>query len=514
MERIKTAISLDETNPFITNFIYIKHSYLIFLFGLLLSIISVFLSRLLISNNNQSNWEEAIGQFSFDIIFRIGYSMIITCGWTLYNKKKLKCYQNLIISNTQIIDTIISFSYWGKNYAQHSTLRWDEQYLTEFDKILARIRYSLYGIMIISYYFYYYPNIKEIKNNWTIRKTISLFYMLFGIINLLITFGESMLSLYIFSLGILYFIILISYDIITKKRFENSHTHAGILLVSLLDISYYLPRLFLFLFNIMNNLYMKIFIFFVWEIIIMILDILMNKLINSSVKKNIKTLLLFPYYFSIKLYMDFIFLDKDFFNIQFFFIFFIKFILEIINDSGIIYFIQKKFLNKYIYKKEYDILENLKIIKNFTILSELQFFCERLSLFIILILILVDYIFDTLDIFIKNQKLEKHIKLNILLGYFFVFGMGLINNIITTFLRSKIYSYFKKKIEKNIPKDIELLNNDNNNQIEINNENIIINNEILNTKFVLSNWKVSYSFVFFLITYLIINGIDSSPLYK
>jgi len=172
MERIKTAISLDETNPFITNFIYIKHSYLIFLFGLLLSIISVFLSRLLISNNNQSNWEEAIGQFSFDIIFRIGYSMIITCGWTLYNKKKLKCYQNLIISNTQIIDTIISFSYWGKNYAQHSTLRWDEQYLTEFDKILARIRYSLYGIMIISYYFYYYPNIKEIKNNWTIRKTI------------------------------------------------------------------------------------------------------------------------------------------------------------------------------------------------------------------------------------------------------------------------------------------------------------------------------------------------------
>jgi len=523
MNRVNTSINLNETNLFKTNYIYIKHSYLIFLISFLFSFIGVFLSRLLTHTKDNSNFEEAFAQFIFDIIHRFGYSMIITCGWTIYNQNKLKCYHNLVFCLTQILDTIISFSYWGENYAQHSTLRWNEQYLTKFDKTLARIRYSLYGIFIVLFYFFYYfPDITNIKSNWSIRTTISCFYIIYGTINLLITFGEGNLSLLLFGLQILFFIILISYDVYKRIKLKNSHTHMGILLISLIIISYYLPRLFLFAYSQMNNIYNKIIIFSVWELLLMLLDYLMNNLISNSVDKDIKTIFLFPFYFSIQLYLDFIFLDTDFFSIEFFIIFFIKFLFEIINDIGIINLYQNRIYYKYFRNdKHNNNINDLKTIKKFTIKTELNFLCERLSIFIIFIFILIDYIFDSFNIFKLNQKYDQKYKLYILLKYLFVFCMGIISNIITSYFRHYIYNHFYSKLLKNRIEEIELdeiCENDKKEEIIINikDKDIHLDNidEILNTKFELSKWKISYSFIFIIIFYFIINAIDSSPLYK
>ena len=519
IDRINTVIRMNEANPFKTNYIYVKHSYLIFLFAVIISLFSVVFSRLLISNHNKSNWQEASCQFIFDMVFRISFTMVATCGWSLYNSNKIKCIKNLGTSALMTIDGIVSLIYWGNEYAQHSTLRWDILHITLFDKILARIRYCIFAIILLFYYFYYYQDLKNIRTNWTTRKTISMCYMMIGSINTFITYGEGYNSLYVFGFQMLFFILVIVYDILRHIHFKQSHTHMGMLIPSIIYISYYLPRVFLFIFSLMNTYVLKLIMFLSWELFLKILGLVINKILNLSVSKEVKPIIHFPIIFAIDFYIGFIFLDKEFFSPSFFGLFLIKFIFEIFNDVGVINFIEYKIYN--IYKNEDDIINDLKIIKNFTIQSELNFFSERLSLFVLLIFIFIDYIFDVINIFAENQKIGIDTKLHILFGYSFLFAMSLVSNIISTHIRSKVYNYYNQQLKNSIGvyKEIELdiieegvekkivINFDEQKLSDIERE------EIFNTQFELTNWKVGYSFLFFMLSALIINGIESSPLY-
>ena len=518
--RINTVIQLNEVNPFKTNFIYVRHSYLLFLFAFFISLFSVIISRVLTSNYHKNNWTESIWQFIFDMFYRISFSMVATCGWTLYNSNKIKCIKNLGVSSLMAIDGIVSLIHWGCQYSNHSTLRWDIEHITTFDKILARTRYCIFASILLFYYFYYYQDLKNIRTNWTARKTISLCYMMVGSINTFITYGEGYNSLYIFGFQILFFMSMVIYDILRHAQFKQSHTHMGMLIPSIVYISYYLPRTFLFIFSLMNTYTMKIIIFMAWELLLIIMGLVIDKILNMTLTPEIKPILHFPIIFAIDFYMEFIFLDKEFFTLPFFGLFAIKFIFEIFNDVGVINFIEHKIYN--MCNNNDTTINDLKIIKNFTVQSELNFFSERLALFVLVGFIFIDYILDVIGFHATNQKIEKNVKLHILFGYSFLFIMSLVSNIITTHIRSKVYNYYNQKLKDSIDvrQEIEL------DVIEEGDEKKIVisfgeqqlsdleRDEIFNTKFELTNWRIGYSFLFFILSALIMNGIESSPLYQ
>ena len=471
-----TVIDMRNTSIYNTSCIYLKHSFYIYIFAFFITIFYTILSRSLLDSKGKANWQESISEVIFMLQARfVGISQFIF-GWTLFNKNIENKLINFIIIFLFSIE-IIPFFVWGEDYRSHSVIRYGPN-VTNFDKIFARIQYNSEAIVLIGYYVYHYIN-RQKKYDLKFYDYITLFLTFFNSFHKNFTMAEGIITFYYYISSIVVCFIISTYIILKKYTFVKNISTMLILQIILFLFLRTISKSLLIIFTNIENPNFEYIVLIIYQIFTTFIIFIIDKLVSLSLDTHQKTLYMFPFIFSIEFFYDLVFIDVNTFDIKFFIIIFLGFFYFIIEDSGIFNLLLNKILHKNLTTEQ-----NIKIIYDYSYNCELSFFSEKLSLFIIILLLVLEIIFDSLGFLTENLIVNKDEKLNILIGYLFILFLNIISNFITKIIRKKLYDYYHNILEVQI-----------------------------NTQLTLTKWNVSYVFCIVSLISILSRGIRGSPLF-
>jgi len=477
VRRITTFVDLKDTDIFNTSCIYLKHSWYIYLATFFITIFYTILSRSLLDSKGEGNWQESISEVIFMLQTRfIGISQFIF-GWTLFNKNIENKLINFIIIFLFSIE-IIPFFVWGEDYRSHSVIRYGPN-VTNFDKIFPRIQYNAEAIVLTGYYVYHYMN-RQKKYDFKFYDYITIFLTFFNSFHKNFTMAEGIITFYYYISSVVVCFIISTYIVFKKYTFVKNISVMLILQLILFLFLRTVSKTLLIAFDNISNPSYEFLTLIIYQLLTTFIIFIIDKLSSLSLGNNEKTLFMFPFIFSIEYFYDLVFIGVNTFDIKFFAIIFVGFFYFIIEDSGIFNLLLNKILHKNL-----DVKDKLKIIYNYSYNCELSFFSEKLSMGSIILLLSLEIIFDELNFLTNNLVVSKEEKINILIGYLFILLLNIISNLITKYIRKKLYNHYDS----------------------------IIMIEDVDTRLSLTRWNVSYVFCFVSLVSILSRGIRSSPLF-